>query len=446
MTPITWTDEAIINEVALRLPNYIVTEISREPYKSPTIFLICDNGHQYKTTLGNLIQRNNKCIYCTGRHKFTIDQVRQYVEVEIVKWHKLKLISDYKNNSTPISLIDDDGYKYYVRLSNLQIQVQRKNSKLEKFHRFNIYTLENIHNYLKINNIQDKLLSTEYHNNHEYLQWLCPNGHMYNMNWANFSQGKRCHECAPNARPSFEFISKQFDNRGLILLSTDYVNNIAPLDFICKNHLDHGVQHITWATVQSSTAYGCVYCHYNRLRRDRQMGIQEFKKRVYQMVGGEYQVVGSKYINNSTPIEMYHSTCGHTYKVQPGLFLVGRRCAYCYQSKGEMQIATILTNSKIIFITQHTFDDCKYQQKLRFDFYIPSYNTCIEYQGIQHYQPIDFANKGEQWAKNEYKKNQIRDQIKRQYCKKHNINLIEIPYWEFDNIEDIIQNKCACLS
>ena len=35
----------------------------------------------------------------------------------------------------------------------------------------------------------------------------------------------------------------------------------------------------------------------------------------------------------------------------------------------------------------------------------------------------------------------IKDNIKTQYCKDNNIKLIRIPYWDFDNIEEILKKE-----
>ena len=61
-----------------------------------------------------------------------------------------------------------------------------------------------------------------------------------------------------------------------------------------------------------------------------------------------------------------------------------------------------------------------------------------EYQGEQHYEPVDFANKGIEWAEKQFERNQISDNIKRTYCKDKDIRLLEIPYWEYENAENII--------
>lgn len=76
-----------------------------------------------------------------------------------------------------------------------------------------------------------------------------------------------------------------------------------------------------------------------------------------------------------------------------------------------------------------------------FDFYLPDYNILIEYDGEQHFKPVDFASKGLEWATKIFEYNQIKDKIKNDYCKDNNIRLIRIPYWDFDNIETILASE-----
>ena len=61
--------------------------------------------------------------------------------------------------------------------------------------------------------------------------------------------------------------------------------------------------------------------------------------------------------------------------------------------------------------------------RLPFDFYLPDYNTCIEYQGEQHYRAIDYFG-----GEDEFLIRKKHDEIKSEYCKQHKINLIIIPY------------------
>ena len=69
-----------------------------------------------------------------------------------------------------------------------------------------------------------------------------------------------------------------------------------------------------------------------------------------------------------------------------------------------------------------------------FDFYLPDYNICIEYDGIQHYIPKIIHNGMTQEAANyTHEQTKIHDKIKNEYCKKHTIPLIRIPYWELED-------------
>ena len=80
------------------------------------------------------------------------------------------------------------------------------------------------------------------------------------------------------------------------------------------------------------------------------------------------------------------------------------------------------------------------QRKYRYDFYLPGYNLVIEYDGEQHYMPVNFGENDIVRMEAKLKITQEHDKIKNEYCEKHNINLLRIPYWEKQNIESIIDN------
>lgn len=102
----------------------------------------------------------------------------------------------------------------------------------------------------------------------------------------------------------------------------------------------------------------------------------------------------------------------------------------CLKSKGEAKINSILSILKIDFETQKSFEQLKnLGNNLYFDFYLPQYNCCIEYQGIQHYKPVEQFG-----GISEFEHRQYLDDLKRQYCKEHNIKLIEIPYTDYGKL------------
>jgi very-short-patch-repair endonuclease len=102
-------------------------------------------------------------------------------------------------------------------------------------------------------------------------------------------------------------------------------------------------------------------------------------------------------------------------------------------SKGEDRVSDFLEFLNLDFKREYNFQEGK---TFRFDFYIPEYNLAIEYDGELHYHSIDIFGGDENLISTKK-----RDNIKNQYCKENGIYLLRIPYWYFDNIEELIQEK-----
>jgi len=88
----------------------------------------------------------------------------------------------------------------------------------------------------------------------------------------------------------------------------------------------------------------------------------------------------------------------------------------------------------IQYIQEKRFDDCKHINTLPFDFYLPDYDICIEFDGIQHFEEISFFN-----TNDSFDNIQKRDDIKTKYCLDNNIKLIRIKY------SDIVLDKLKFL-
>lgn len=101
----------------------------------------------------------------------------------------------------------------------------------------------------------------------------------------------------------------------------------------------------------------------------------------------------------------------------------GLGCPKCKTSKGENFIIEYLNEHNITYQFQKTFEGCKYKNKLPFDFYIPSMNLCIEYDGFQHFEAV------ESWGgEDELKLRRKKDRIKNNFCKKNGILLKRIKF------------------
>ena len=111
-------------------------------------------------------------------------------------------------------------------------------------------------------------------------------------------------------------------------------------------------------------------------------------------------------------------------------------------SYGQIKIEDILTQAGLNFEEEYSFKDLVSSSghPLRFDFAVFDDNDelefLIQYQGIQHYKPKTVFG-----GMSGLRKQQFYDMEKREYCKKHNIKLILIPYWDENQISyDYIMN------
>ena len=220
------------------------------------------------------------------------------------------------------------------------------------------------------------------------------------------------------------------------MVSIEYTNNYSYLNYICVKHPDK-IQEIVYGSF--AQGHGCQMCATDKNADRCRLSFEEVKR---EFDSKNYTLLETEYISNRTLMKYVcniHSEIIQT--INYNNLKSGRGCALCSSSKGENEISEFLKEHHINYCPQWVFDDCKSILPLKFDFYLNDYNILVEYQGEQHYRPVDFAGKGDDWAQSEFIKALERDQIKRNYCKLNNIYLIEIPYWEFGNIEEILKCK-----
>jgi len=141
----------------------------------------------------------------------------------------------------------------------------------------------------------------------------------------------------------------------------------------------------------------------------------------------------SPYINMNTKIKIHCKICDNIFQQKPKDHIHNKQgCPICKLSKGEKEIKNYLDTNNILYEQQKSFNNCKYKKLLKFDFYLPTYNTCIEFNGEQHYKPFKYFG-----GKESFDVTKTRDMIKDSYCKENNLNLIKIKY--NDNIIKILE-------
>jgi hypothetical protein len=211
------------------------------------------------------------------------------------------------------------------------------------------------------------------------------------------------------------------DGFGYQLLSESYNDNKEKLKTVCPN--GH-IWHVRFNNFKSGAR--CCYCEGN-IPLSIEYIRDYLKEENYELLSTEYQ-------NNRTPLKMKCPKGDITDGTTWNNFKNGTRCSKCNSSKGEDGIREWLEKHSIDYIFQYCYDDCKGKTKpLPFDFYLPNYNCCIEYDGKQHYK-LDCFN----YTLLDLMNRKYLDNVKTKYCKDNNIKLIRIPYWEFNNIDNIL--------
>lgn len=237
-------------------------------------------------------------------------------------------------------------------------------------------------------------------------------------------KGSGCKKCYLNkiSENKQSFIKKSILVHGYKYDYTDveYITSNTKVNIRCDAH-----GHFMQTPGNHKAGHGCPSC----VGLNRRSNIDFIKESILKH-GDRYDYTNTNYINTKTKVNIICKKHGE-FLQSPRLHLEGKGCPTCKCSKGEIKIINYLENNKVYFIKQKKFNDCKNINNLRFDFYLPKYNLCIEYNGKQHYEPVSIFG-----GIDGFNIQSLRDNIKIEYCAKNNIKLLIIKYNE--NIIDIL--------
>lgn len=268
-------------------------------------------------------------------------------------------------------------------------------------------------------------------------------GHIWNPTPHKLLCGRGCPKCANKTRKRKlrksheDFINDVHKINPNIKVISKYVNSSNYVELECQlcNH--------RWLAKPGNilSGKGCHNCSHiatgNRCRKKNEQFLKELS-----LVNKRVKVLDD-YINNTTKLQVECLVCGHRWMAAPHTLLINKGCPICSSSKGETKIFDYLTTNSVNFIYQKSFDGLigVGGNLLSYDFYLPDYKMLIEYQGVQHSKPIDFKGLGLQNAEKNLKIQKEHDKRKKQYAIDNGIELLEIWYFDFDNIEQILEEK-----
>lgn len=244
-------------------------------------------------------------------------------------------------------------------------------------------------------------------------EWMCQPSNIYAL-----VKGTGCPKCgrqrdsinkATSQKKVIEKLKKifpQYDYSKVI-----YKNSDTKICIICPKHEEF------WTTPSNLYAgHGCSKCSFEKSSKSKLSNTKEFIEKAKVIHGNYYDYSKVEYISAKIPIIIICPKHGE-FKQTPNSHLNGSGCPKCKRSKGELLVENILKSKKLTFISQYKVNNFK------IDFYIPNTNTFIEYNGAQHYIPVQYFG-----GEIKFKKQQERDSYIKKYCSENKINLIEIPY------------------
>ncbi len=377
---------------------------------------------------------------------FSYEEVKHYIEVESNSG--CKLLSDkYKDSITKLSLLCSCGNKFETTLKVFKrgSSHQCKECSKEEARKKSAFTYEDVKRFIEIeSNCGCKLISSEYISSKKKIKIQCKCENEFETTFSKFKhRGKRqCNKCGQKIitqssyKWDLESAKLEFKKRNLQPLFDEYINNMTK--YPAKTEDGYMVEISLANVLKGNNPY--IFSKYNKYTIDN-IKLWLIKNNI------NCELLSDRYVNNTKKIK-FKCSHGHIFEIAWVNFKIRKMCPICNISKGESEIARWCEKNKITYKSEYSFDYLTGANDglLRFDFAIFDNNNhlkyLIEYDGELHYEPARFS-KDEEKMLDKLKQQQKNDALKNQYCKDNNITLLRIPYWEFDNIEQILD---ACHS
>ena len=359
----------------------------------------------------------------------------------------LSYSSDNKSNPL-VTFKDGEGYLFKLRYIVLNNTI-RRNCAPNRFFNNNCFTYENIKLFLNKNNINLDFILDGVEKATQKIEWFCLKHGAFYRTWNEMQSLLGCPFCnqenkGERRRLSFEEVEKVFTNKNYILLEEIYKGNDKPLRFVCKKHLEAGEQITTYSAVKKESCDSCKICYGEKLSFINTKSQEQFEKELQEKFNNKIVLI-QDYKNTKEKALFKCSFCGFEWKTKPTHILSGHGCPSCNESLGEKFIKLYLDKNKIIHKRFFSFEDCVGdKRKLSFDFALfKDEELCglIEYQGKQHYFPVEQFG-----GQKSLEKQQLYDFKKREYCKNNNIPLLEIDYRDIKLIPQLLEDFYITIS
>lgn len=255
-------------------------------------------------------------------------------------------------------------------------------------------------------------LSTEYIDSNSNLNLICPNKHNVDRSFSHFKSNSKCRKCI-----MYNKYKLLIEKKGYTLLTPieDYISTFSLLSIQCPNN------HIFYRKMRYFDKNNkCKECTDNIMRHNYNYIQQQFKNK-------QWTLISEEYINNNTTLNVICPN-NHNIFIKYRQF-ISTGCKDCYlneKNRSEQcarQIIEDIYNKLFPNIRPHFLKNPDTNKNLELDMYNEELKLAFEYNGEQHYKPIEYFG-----GEKEFHKRQKLDILKKELCEKNNIKLVIIPY------------------
>ena len=295
------------------------------------------------------------------------------------------------------------------------------------------YDFEYNYDDVQFNNLHDKvILSCPIHGkweviaaNHIIGKSGCPSCHILNRT-------KKLKDSNLISQDDFIYRCEKAHNFIYDYSKTKYTHSMDYLSIICKIHGEFRQQ-----ARYHMIGKGCPKCANKEKSKNSTRTVKSLLQSFKNIHSDKYLYELNQKVRGIDYINIKCQTHGD-FRQMVRVHLDGKGCPKCALSHGENAIAMYLTKKQIEFDVEYKINDGVTNRLLRYDFFLPKYNTLLEYDGEQHYFPVNFGGMTDEIAAEVHKKIVERDKRKNKWAKENNFKLIRIAY--YSNIEDVLKN------
>ena len=276
------------------------------------------------------------------------------------------------------------------------------------------------------------------HDKKVWVQFICPKHRQYGVQEMPYNNMKRvvigCQHCIGRNDDEEIILDEMYKANPNIEVLEPIRGRRKGIKIRCKKHDNISIA----SPYDIIHGKGCIYCGFEKLSKINKIPEDIF---VNQLKASYPDIELESGYNGKTDYANFHCKTCNARWTDIAYYVENRGCPICNGYSTEAEVGKCLQQYGINYTSQKSFIDCRDQRTLPFDFYLPDYNILIEYDGEQHFRPVNFGGINDEEALANLNTVQYHDKIKTDYCYEHNIHLIRIPFWEKKHISDILYTE-----